>query len=103
MERLFKIEVDKEALTDALFSYVSDPRASRNQRAVIDELEDVVPSAIMIHEVREQADTLQPRRPRVTAGLIPVRDVLDTMVLDGVSHRKDVADFVSHLLASLGH
>ncbi len=68
MARFFHIEVDEFALTDALYDFVTDPRPSRNERPVVQELHSFVPEMV---------------------------SVLEHMILDGVEERKDVADYVS--------
>ena len=68
MTRFFHIEVDESALTDALYDFVTDPRPSRNERPVVQELHSFVPEMV---------------------------SVLEHMILDGVEERKDVADYVS--------
>jgi len=67
MSRFFKLQVDQAALTDELFAFVTDPHASRNERPVIQELNDLAPEAV---------------------------DVLESMVLDGTEERGDVAEYV---------
>ena len=62
-------------MTDALFDFVTDPRASRNDRPVIDDLYDLAPS------------------------MVPV---LEAMVIDGVEDRRDVADYVRASLFGIG-
>lgn len=68
MPRFFRMHVDVEALTDELYAFVIDPRSTRNQRPVIEELHDVAPDVV---------------------------PVLEYMVLDGVDQREDVADYVT--------
>ena len=63
----FHLLVDENGLTDALLDFVTDPRASRNDRAVIQDLHELAP------------------------GMVPV---LEAMVIDGVEDRQDVADYV---------
>ncbi len=63
----FRLLVDEDGLTDALLAFVSDPRATRNDLPVIQDLHDLAP------------------------GMVPV---LEAMVLDGVEERGDVADYV---------
>jgi hypothetical protein len=63
----FRLLVDEDGLTDALLEFVTDPRGSRNDRAVIQDLHDLAP------------------------GMVPV---LEAMVLDGVEERSDVAAYV---------
>ncbi len=68
MARFFRIEVDESALTDALYAFVTDPHASRNDRPVVQELHSFVPEMV---------------------------SVLENMVLDGVKERQDVAEYVN--------
>jgi hypothetical protein len=63
----FRLLVDEDGLTDALLQFVTDPRASRNDLPVIEDLHELAP------------------------GMVPV---LEAMVLDGVEDRQDVADYV---------
>jgi hypothetical protein len=63
----FRLLVDEDGLTEALLEFVTDPRASRNDRPVIEDLHDLAP------------------------GMVPV---LEAMVLDGVEDRADVAAYV---------
>src|SRR5579864_7564715 len=63
----FRLLVDENGLTDALLEFVTDPRASRNDRAVIQDLHELAP------------------------GMVPV---LEAMVIDGVEDREDVAEYV---------
>jgi len=63
----FRLLVDEDGLTDALLEFVTDPRASRNDRPVIQDLHDLAP------------------------GMVPV---LEAMVIDGVEQREDVAAYV---------
>jgi hypothetical protein len=63
----FRLLVDEDGLTDALHEYVTDPRASRNDRPVIEDLYDLAPN------------------------MVPV---LEAMVIDGVEERQDVAAYV---------
>lgn len=65
--RFFRLQVDETAFTDALYDFVVDPRASRNERPVVKELNDVYPEMV---------------------------DVLESMLLDGVEERQHVADYV---------
>jgi len=71
MSRFFRLEVNEAALTEELFAFVTDPRASRGEREVIQELHDVAPEMV---------------------------DVLESMVIDGVDHRLYVADYVHAVL-----
>ncbi|MFT4038321.1 MAG: hypothetical protein QM692_09095 [Thermomicrobiales bacterium] len=63
----FRIQVDLEALTDAMFEFVSDPRPTRNALPVVQELSDLHPESL---------------------------DVLESMLLDGTEERDDVAAYV---------
>jgi len=74
MSRFFRLQVDERALVDALFDFVVDPRATRNERPVIHELHEVAPQMV---------------------------DVLEHMVLDGVDRREHVADYVQAALGEL--
>jgi hypothetical protein len=67
MSRFFKWTVDLEALTDEAYAFVTDPRPSRNERAVVQELHDVNPEVV---------------------------DVLESMLIDGTEDRQDVADYL---------
>jgi hypothetical protein len=71
----FRLLVDENGLTDALLEFVTDPRGSRNERPVIEDLHDLAP------------------------GMVPV---LEAMVLDGVEERSDVADYVHASLFGVG-
>ena len=68
MSRFFKWTVDLDALTDEVFAFVTDPHASRNDRPVIHELNDMQPDVV---------------------------DVLESMVMDGTEDRQDVADYLT--------
>ncbi len=74
MSRFFRIQVDEAALTDELFSFVTDPHPSRNDRPVVDELHDVAPDVV---------------------------DVLECMIIDGVDDRRFVADYVQSFVHEL--
>ena len=67
MSRFFRIQIDHEGLTDELLAFVTDPRATRNERPVIKEMNDINPELV---------------------------DILECMVLDGTEERQDVADLV---------
>jgi hypothetical protein len=71
----FRLLVDEDGLTDALLDFVSDPRGTRNDRPVIQDLHDLAP------------------------GMVPV---LEAMVLDGVEERSDVASYVHAALYGVG-
>jgi hypothetical protein len=72
---VFRLLVDETGLTDALHEFVTHPRASRNELPVIQDLHEIAP------------------------GMVPV---LESMVLDGVEKRQDVADYVHAVLFGLG-
>ena len=63
----FRLLVDEDGLTDALLQFVTNPRATRNDLPVIQDLHELAP------------------------GMVPV---LEAMVLDGVEERADVAAYV---------
>ena len=67
MSQFFKLQVDLDDLTDAMYAFVTDPHPSRNERPIVQELSDVNHDLV---------------------------DVLECMVLDGTEERQDVADFV---------
>lgn len=69
---VFRLMVDEAALTNALHAFVTDPRATRNDQPVIQDLHDFAP------------------------GMVPV---LEAMVLDGVEEWADVAAYVHAVLA----
>ncbi len=63
-----RFDVDLEALTDAMWDFVTDPRPSRNERPVVKALDDIHPDSV---------------------------DVLESMLLDGTEEREDVAAYVA--------
>jgi hypothetical protein len=67
MSQFFRLRVDEVALTDALFEFVIDPHATRNELPVISVLHEMAPD------------------------MVPV---LECMVLDGVDEREYVEDYV---------
>lgn len=70
MSRFLRIvRVDEHDFTDALHAFVTDPKASRNDRDVILELNELMPDMV---------------------------DILESMVLDGTEDRQDVADLVTY-------
>ena len=71
----FRLLVDENGLTDALFDFVTDPRGTRNERPVIQDLDDLAPTMV---------------------------SVLEAMVLDGVEERHDVAAYVHAVLFGMG-
>ena len=70
----FRLLVDEDGLTDALLDFVTDPRATRNELAVIQDLHELAP------------------------GMVPV---LEAMLIDGVEERSDVAAYVHASLFGL--
>jgi hypothetical protein len=68
MSRIFRLTIDEETLTDELFDFVCDPRATRTQRRVVSELKAIAP------------------------GMIPV---MEMMILDGVQERRHVREYVT--------
>jgi hypothetical protein len=75
MTQFFRLRVDEDALTSALYEFVIDPRASRNELPVISVLHEVAPD------------------------MVPV---LECMVLDGVDERGYVADYVRAVFDGYG-
>lgn len=75
MARFFTLRVDLDALTDAMYGFVTDPTPARNEREVIKELDDINPDIV---------------------------DVLECMVLDGTEERQDVADYAHALFGPHG-
>ena len=67
-----RFDVDLEALTDAMWEFVTDPRPSRNERPVVKALDDIHPESV---------------------------DVLESMLLDGTEEREDVAAYVATVFA----
>ncbi len=75
MTSFFRLQVDLDELTDAMYDFVTDPQPSRNDRPVVQELNDLNHDLV---------------------------DVLECMVLDGTEERQDVADFVYTVFGSQG-
>lgn len=67
MKPFFRFDVDLEALTDAMWAFVSDPRPTRNDLPVVEALSDIHPESI---------------------------EVMEAMLLDGTEERADVAAYV---------
>jgi uncharacterized protein YndB with AHSA1/START domain len=75
MSRFFRIMVDAEALTNALFEFVTDPYApSRNERPVVQELHTFAPEMIA---------------------------VLENMILDGVNERRYIDEYIYAIFGSM--
>ena len=70
----FRLLVDEDGLTDALLDFVTDPRPTRNDLPVIQDLHELAP------------------------GMVPV---LEAMLIDGVEEREDVAAYVHASLFGL--
>ncbi len=75
MSRFFRLVVDQDQLTDAMFDFVTDPHPSRNDRPIVEELSDINPDLV---------------------------DLLEMMVIDGTDERDDVAQFVSFVFGPHG-
>lgn len=75
MSSFFKLQANLDDLTDAMHAFVTDPHPSRNERPVIQELNDINHDLV---------------------------DVLECMVLDGTEDRQDVAAFVYTVFGSQG-
>lgn len=72
MDRFVKFDVDIEALTDEAHAFVVDPTPRRNDRAIVQELNDFNPDVV---------------------------DILECMVLDGTEERDDVFAFMTAVFA----
>lgn len=68
MQSFFRFDVDLEALTDAMWEFVTDPHPSRNDRAVVQALHDVHPDSV---------------------------EIMEAMLIDGTEERGDVAAYVA--------
>lgn len=75
MSHFFKLQVDLDELTDAMYEFVTEPTARRNELPVVQELDDVNPEIV---------------------------DVMECMVLDGTEARQDVADYVNAVFGPHG-
>jgi hypothetical protein len=64
---------DLDSVTDVCFGFVTDPTPRRGQRLAIIELQDMAPHVI---------------------------DVLESMVLDGIEDRAEVAQYVQYVFGS---
>jgi hypothetical protein len=73
MQPLIRFDVDLDKLTEAMFAFVTDPHPSRNERPIVQALNDVHPDSV---------------------------DVMESMLLDGTEERADVAAYVH---AVFGH
>lgn len=75
MSQFFKLQVDLDDLTDAMYGFVTDPTPGRNERPIVAELHDLNPDIV---------------------------DVMECMVLDGTDERDDVAAYVHVLFGASG-
>lgn len=75
MSRFFKLQVDLDELTDAMYQFVTEPTPKRNDLPIVEELDDVNPDIV---------------------------DVLECMVLDGTEERGDVAAYVNAIFGPHG-
>lgn len=75
MSGFFRLQVDLEDLTDAMYAFVLDPSPARNDLPVIQELNEINHDLV---------------------------DVLECMVLDGTDDRQDIADFVAVVFGPQG-
>lgn len=73
--RFFRLQVDTETLTDEMHAFVTDPTPRRNERPIVQELNDVAPDVV---------------------------DVMEAMVLDGTEARDDVAGYVEAVFGARG-
>jgi hypothetical protein len=73
MTSFLRYDIDLDALTDAMFGFITDPHPSRNERPVVKALDDFHPDSV---------------------------EVMEAMLLDGTEEREDVAAYVS---AVFGH
>jgi len=76
VSNMFQFLANEEKLTDELFAFIVDPSAdSRNERAIISVLHEVVPQMVSVAEC---------------------------MILDGVEERHYVADYIHAVLGGEG-
>jgi hypothetical protein len=73
---IVRIQVDTERLTDEAYAFVTDPHPSRNDRPVVQELNDFFPQMV---------------------------DVLECMVMDGTEERQDVASYIDAVFTNDGY
>jgi len=73
---LLRLLADEQIFTDELFAFVIDPNANhRNKRGIVTILNELAPQIV---------------------------DVAECMIIDGVSERGDVADYVHALVSGEG-
>jgi hypothetical protein len=75
MKPFFRFDVDIEALTDAMWAFVSEPTPRRNDLPVVEVLHDIHPESV---------------------------DVMEAMLLDGTEERADVAAYVTTVFGQMG-
>jgi hypothetical protein len=78
--------VDKDALIDQLYAYVTDPSPSRTKRL----------ESIVIPDLASLGGRPEPARLAAGSLRTSIRIVIDAMVLDGVRSRRDVAAFIDY-------
>ena len=71
--RFFTFTVDLEQLTNEAYAFVTDPTPARNDREIVQALNDFNPDVV---------------------------DVLECMVLDGTEERGDVLDYMTAIFAA---
>ena len=71
--RYFTFTVDLEQLTNEAFDFVTDPTPARNDRGIVQALNDINPDVV---------------------------DVLECMVLDGTEERGDVLAYMTAIFAA---
>jgi wyosine [tRNA(Phe)-imidazoG37] synthetase (radical SAM superfamily) len=75
VDPIIRLDIDLDALTDAMWAFVTDPHPSRNERRIVAALHDFRPETV---------------------------DVMESMLLDGTEERADVAAYVSAVFGHLG-
>ena len=50
MPQFFTLRVDLDELTDAMYDFVTDPRPTRNDRPIVQELHDINPDIVDVLE-----------------------------------------------------
>jgi hypothetical protein len=81
MEEPVRVVLDGEALIDELHAYVTDPSPARTRRL----------ERIVIPDLAPLGGRPEPGRLAAGSTRTALRIVLDAMVLDGVTRRRDVA------------
>lgn len=75
MPPLIRMQLDEQALTDALYAFITDPRPYRSRHPLIDDLDEVLPEMV---------------------------EVAEMMAIDGVDQRGFVAQYVEYVRTDLG-